>query len=463
MEPALLQTRLSTLTYNVVRAQLTLLRQHEAGSRSGDDPEDLHDMRVATRRLRAALRTFKQVLPPEGVVLYEELSWLGHGLAAVRDLDVQIEGVQGLTSVESPADREALDALVGTLQGDRTAARAELNALLDSERYRAILSLGADLLTRPVPERAEITVGGAASALVERPYRRFGKLAARLTPSSPPTDFHTVRRRARLVRYTVEFIADAFPQSATEFVRRLTALQDVLGKHQDAEVAITQLRALAERAKLSPGALFALGQLAQRYVDEAARLRLQFDGAYRGVSGKRWRNLQSDLRRAAQAALPRNVSVKYVEPRNMLEGEYIPSPQSWVRDQVKAYEHSAGSDANTLRGTSMPVIVVTMRGNKTGNVRKIALMRVEQDGEYALVASKGGAPKHPVWYYNLHANPDEVIVQDGAEPFAAHVRELSGDERATWWERAVAAYPPYAEYQTRTERQIPVFLATRAT
>jgi deazaflavin-dependent oxidoreductase (nitroreductase family) len=144
-----------------------------------------------------------------------------------------------------------------------------------------------------------------------------------------------------------------------------------------------------------------------------------------------------------------------------LDDEYIPSPRQWVRDQVEAYERSAGEEANTLRDTGLPVVVVTMRGNKTGKVRKIALMRVEHDGDYALVASMGGAPKNPVWYYNLRANPDEVTVQDGAEPFEAEVREISGDERAAWWARAVAAYPPYAEYQTRTERQIPVFVASR--
>jgi deazaflavin-dependent oxidoreductase (nitroreductase family) len=144
-----------------------------------------------------------------------------------------------------------------------------------------------------------------------------------------------------------------------------------------------------------------------------------------------------------------------------LDDEYIPSPRQWVRDQVEAYERSAGEEANTLRDTGLPVVVVTMRGNQTGKVRKIALMRVEHDGEYALVASMGGAPKNPVWYYNLRANPDEVTVQDGAEPFEAEVREISGDERAAWWARAVAAYPPYAEYQTRTERQIPVFVASR--
>jgi deazaflavin-dependent oxidoreductase (nitroreductase family) len=142
-------------------------------------------------------------------------------------------------------------------------------------------------------------------------------------------------------------------------------------------------------------------------------------------------------------------------------GEYVPSPRQWVRDQVEAYEKSAGQQGNTLMETGLPVIIVTMRGNKTGNVRKIALMRVESGGEYALVASMGGAPKNPVWYNNLKANPEDLTIQDGAQPFAARVREVSGAERATWWERAVAAYPPYAEYQTRTQRQIPVFVASR--
>src|SRR5580704_16886144 len=124
-----------------------------------------------------------------------------------------------------------------------------------------------------------------------------------------------------------------------------------------------------------------------------------------------------------------------------ISGEYEPSPSEWVRDQVAAYEASAGQEATTLRDTGLPVIIVTMRGNKSGKVRKIALMRVEHNGEYALVASKGGAPQHPVWYYNLKANPDEVTIQDGPEPFAVQVSEVSGDERAQWWARAVAACP----------------------
>jgi deazaflavin-dependent oxidoreductase (nitroreductase family) len=144
-----------------------------------------------------------------------------------------------------------------------------------------------------------------------------------------------------------------------------------------------------------------------------------------------------------------------------LEGEYGPSPSQWVRDQVETYERTGGQEANTLLDTGLPIIIVTTRGNKSGILRKTPLMRVEHDGEYALVASMGGAPKHPVWYYNLAADPNAVRIQDGPEPFDAEVREVSGDERARWWDRAVEAYPPYAEYQTRTDRLIPVFVARR--
>ncbi len=143
-----------------------------------------------------------------------------------------------------------------------------------------------------------------------------------------------------------------------------------------------------------------------------------------------------------------------------LRGEYAPSSAQWVRDQVEAYERSGGQEANTLRDTGLPVVVVTMRGNKSGKVRKIALMRVEDNGQYALVASKGGAPANPVWYYNLVANPDEVTIQDGPAPFEVRVRQVTGDERTAWWERAVAAFPPYAEYQQKTQREIPVFVAS---
>jgi F420H(2)-dependent quinone reductase len=146
-----------------------------------------------------------------------------------------------------------------------------------------------------------------------------------------------------------------------------------------------------------------------------------------------------------------------------LTGNYVPSPQAWVRDQVETYERTGGREANTLFDTGLPVIVVTTRGNKSGALRKTPLMRVEHDGEYALVGSQGGSPKHPVWVHNLRADPTAVTIQDGPEPWDADVREVTGDERAEWWRRAVEAYPPYAEYQARTDRTIPVFVARHRT
>ena len=143
-----------------------------------------------------------------------------------------------------------------------------------------------------------------------------------------------------------------------------------------------------------------------------------------------------------------------------IEGEYEPSPWPMAREQVETYERTGGREANTFQDTGLPIVIVTTLGNKSGKVRKTPLMRVEHDGEYALVASMGGAPKNPVWYHNLKAHP-EAMIQDGPEPHDVVVRELRGEERAMWWDRAVAAYPPYAAYQTRTQRLIPVFLARR--
>jgi deazaflavin-dependent oxidoreductase (nitroreductase family) len=145
-----------------------------------------------------------------------------------------------------------------------------------------------------------------------------------------------------------------------------------------------------------------------------------------------------------------------------LDGEYEPSSFEWVRDQVAAYEASGGTEANTLMDTGWPIIIFSSRGAKSGKIRKTPVMRVEHDGEYALVASLGGAPNNPTWYHNLVADPTAVVIQDGPEPFDAVVREVTGEEKAVWWERAVAAYPPYAEYQERTDRVIPVFVASRA-
>lgn len=138
-----------------------------------------------------------------------------------------------------------------------------------------------------------------------------------------------------------------------------------------------------------------------------------------------------------------------------LEGEYEPSPTKWVRDQVERYEGSGGTRGTTMQG--MPVVLLTTRGAKSGRLRKTPLMRVEHEGRYAAVASLGGAPKHPVWYHNVKAEP-HVELQDGPVKRDMRAREVTGAEKAEWWERAVAAYPPYADYQKKTDRVIPVFV-----
>jgi deazaflavin-dependent oxidoreductase (nitroreductase family) len=144
-----------------------------------------------------------------------------------------------------------------------------------------------------------------------------------------------------------------------------------------------------------------------------------------------------------------------------LDGEYEPSPEQWVRDQVELYERTGGREGNTLLDRGIPVAVFSTRGARSGKVRKNPLMRVEHDGAYAMVASQGGAPKHPTWYHNLKAHPDQVTVQDGPEPWDGVARELTGAEKAEWWDRAVAVYPDYADYQRKTDREIPVFLVER--
>src|SRR5216684_524688 len=142
--------------------------------------------------------------------------------------------------------------------------------------------------------------------------------------------------------------------------------------------------------------------------------------------------------------------------------EYIPSPREWVRDQVEIYERSGGTDGTTLRDTGLPVIIVTHTGNKTGAIRKTPLMRVKDDDSYVLVGSQGGAPKDPVWVHNLRVNPD-VELRDETVVRPMRVREVKDEaERSRLWKLAVAAFPPYAEYQQRTARRIPVFVAERS-
>jgi deazaflavin-dependent oxidoreductase (nitroreductase family) len=142
----------------------------------------------------------------------------------------------------------------------------------------------------------------------------------------------------------------------------------------------------------------------------------------------------------------------------VITGEYVPSPSGWVRRQVEEIERTGTTDSVHIM--NLPVVLLTMRGARTGAVRKVPLMRVEHEGAFAAVASKGGAPEHPQWYRNVLAHPD-IELQAGTEAFTVRARELSGEEREQWWQRCVAAYPPYADYQKKTDRLIPVFVLER--
>jgi deazaflavin-dependent oxidoreductase (nitroreductase family) len=142
-----------------------------------------------------------------------------------------------------------------------------------------------------------------------------------------------------------------------------------------------------------------------------------------------------------------------------LTGEYEPSTSQHTREQVELYESSGGTEGLTLRG--VPCVILTSVGARSGKLRKVALMRVEHDGAYAVVASLGGAPQHPVWYHNVVASP-HVELQDGPQKWDMTAREVTGDEKALWWKRAVEVWPDYAEYQKKTDRQIPVFVLERA-
>lgn len=142
-----------------------------------------------------------------------------------------------------------------------------------------------------------------------------------------------------------------------------------------------------------------------------------------------------------------------------LQGEYVPSKADWVREQVEKFEASDGAEANTLRDTGYPIVVITSVGAKSGNLRKNPVMRVERDGQYVAIASKGGAPDQPEWYYNFLAHP-LVELQDGPVRTTYTARVLAGEERADWWQYAVDTWPTYATYQTKTDREIPVFLLT---
>ncbi len=284
----------------VLRRHFSAMLAKEPGTRLGDDIEELHDMRVATRRLRAALSLFAEVLPVTALKGKDDLGWIGRMLGAVRDLDVQIEQLDTWLDALEEADRDALTMLRSLLHEQRESARAEMLEMLDSRRYAAFVSrFGRTLRARHLARSGPASRPARALApdLIEKRFRSVRKSAARIGPASPAADYHRLRIHCKRLRYALEFLAELYPGATRQLVKRLVRLQDVLGLHQDADVAIERLRHLAVSCSddLDPGTIFAMGEVAERYRREMTDLRAQFPATYAGLSGKQWKTFRKRL------------------------------------------------------------------------------------------------------------------------------------------------------------------------
>jgi CHAD domain-containing protein len=284
----------------VLRRHFSALLAREPGTRLGDDIEELHDMRVASRRLRAALSLFEAVLPETIVGLKDELAWIGGQLGAVRDLDVQLEQLESWIGAAATEDRGPLEQLRSVLESQRAAARGEMLDALESRRYDSFVrrfgrSLRARHATRTGP--ASLPALAAAPELIEARWTSVRKAAKHLGRSATAEDFHRLRIRGKRFRYALEFLNDVYDGRARPVLKQLVALQDVLGMHQDAVVAIERLRALtAERgSELRPETIFAMGEIAERYGKSVVELRKQVPPAYRRVAGKRWTSFREHV------------------------------------------------------------------------------------------------------------------------------------------------------------------------
>ena len=277
----------------VLRRQFAAMLAREPGTRLADDIEELHDMRVASRRLRAALSLFEDVLPATVMTLSGELAWLGRTLGAVRDLDVQLEQVARWSTEVPEPDRAALAALRSLLESQHAVARSEMLEALDSRRYEMFVRrFGRTLSARHESRSGQASRPARAVApdLIETSFRSFRKAADRIGPESPPADYHRLRTRGKHARYTLEFLGDLYPGQTEPLVKALTSLQDILGLHQDADVAIDRLRRLAAQEEaLGAETIFAMGEIAERYRRSMIDLRARFPKAYRQVSGRRWK------------------------------------------------------------------------------------------------------------------------------------------------------------------------------
>jgi CHAD domain-containing protein len=312
------ESTMGDLAFAVIRRQLAVLRDKEPGTRLGEDVEELHDMRVATRRLRAALELFADVLPVRARALRAELGWLGRVLGAVRDLDVQLEGLADMTTASAAwshsltvEGHDPIRDLAALLERDRETARTDMLAALDSVRWERLANGLAAMvqqgpLRRSVATRLPAVIG--VPDLVIARHDSVAKAARRAKRSGQVADFHRLRIRCKRLRYSLEFSADVYGGRTSRFVRQLTALQDQLGLMQDHEVASTRLADLATgEAHLPAATIFVMGGVAERHRRDLERLLRRLPKEVSRVGGREWQDLRELLARRqaeAEAAQP---------------------------------------------------------------------------------------------------------------------------------------------------------------
>ncbi|MGH9029763.1 MAG: CHAD domain-containing protein [Acidimicrobiales bacterium] len=285
------------LAYAVIRRNMVSMLVHEPGTRLGEDSDELHDMRVATRRMRAALSLFKDVLPVRVRSLRDELGWLADKLGTVRDLDVQIERLGAWAQEVPGSERAALTGLAGLLESERAAGRAELLADLESARYERLMAGLCTMLRQGPPRRTAATRAPAVAVvpdLVAARQRSAAKAARPAKHSAQPEDFHRLRIRCKRLRYALEFVSDVYEGATSKVVRRVVRLQDSLGLMQDATVAVARLESLATNPSngLSATTVFVMGGVAERYRFEAKQIAEDLPKGLKALRGSRWQKLK---------------------------------------------------------------------------------------------------------------------------------------------------------------------------
>ena len=284
------------VAFAVLRRNFYDFLTHEPGTRIGEDPEELHDMRVASRRLRTAMKLFADFLPADAEEMRRSFGWIADALGKVRDLDVQLEKVETWMERVTPADRDVLGALNQLLQDRRNAARKRMLRIFDSKRYERFLISFTEMLRHdPLQNSSEakIPVLAVAPDLIGVCYKSVRKAMKRMDAQSPEQDIHKLRIRCKRLRYALEFMVDVYGKRAISLIKQVKKIQDILGLYTDSVVATQHLRDLAKlrRRLLPPETLFVMGLVAKRYESQTTKLHKDLPKAYRKIK-KSWKPLE---------------------------------------------------------------------------------------------------------------------------------------------------------------------------